>query len=1047
MRPLLSLKTLYRTPIRTILTFALIAAAAFALFSRVADYTIMSRELDRAGSFYRGTAILDTGIPDTSENYWRLAWLPDVTPPVLTSMQIEAFSSLPGVSSVDYRFMTAGFSDDISRYDVMSNQLLSYNSYADRFIVDITPIKVDDKDDLSILHFRLNHLLAGHPGLEIMTSINMLPWKLMLEDEPDYMFGEDFMQSLENGERYAMIGYFTGTSTMNRWLDTYYYNPQLQLPVVWSLDGYGDDYLELDEFSELRMYIDIINSASRTFDMIYTADMRSIPRFAEGLSIVTQGRLLSEEDTDACVISNELMRRYNLNIGDTITIELCDKLLEQNSEMGAMAIIPERYSTPLETVDLTIVGAYTDTDTLESRREKVHLGYSQQSIFVPSSLLPVDIPPNHAFKPGEVSFVVGNGRDISTFLEAALPLASEMGIELRFNDGGWLRVEESHDLSTNVSFISLIVFISAALTALLLSVYLFIRYSRVTYAIMRTLGTPRGKAQRSVLLPFFFLSALAIPLGGALGLTFPAQTALPVLESLAEAIPEYSIDTSVPAIVIAAFALGIAAVLILICALFMIKLGRTSPLMLLQNAAGGAKLRKSHDKSVETNMPVNSAHKPQSPAIIKGISHNTQNDAKHGYSAFRFTARHILRGIYRSKLKTGICLLLVVMVCGTMGTLTIMRDVYNDIYRNAEIKGYLTNGISDAVINALNNELITDVFYSGEYSGFGGFEYGFIADEKIAVDKLILTNDPVRFLEQAGIPDYTLHFDDASDNLLLSDKMLSVQMVIGSGLAEYLDLAIGDTINIADKYMFDEKLSEIEDYLSINTFLNHNQVYRERMTTVTANYTVAGILDCEGYEMSIFAPVGERAHKIIKTRGVGGIRLDKFSVPNIEFIVADNDNLQEAEDMLKQYTSMSATRSAYVRSVLDTAELDNAEWMTSLLGLLFPLSIAAALLIGVIATLIVINQSSREAAIMRVLGTTKLRTRTILVLEQVSLCIPGIALVIAGAALYDIDLLTRSIDALLLCCVLYMGTCALSAIVSSVLVTRRSALDLLQVKE
>ena len=48
MRPKLALKTLYRSPVRTVLTFILLAAVTFALFSQVIEYAIATREMKKA---------------------------------------------------------------------------------------------------------------------------------------------------------------------------------------------------------------------------------------------------------------------------------------------------------------------------------------------------------------------------------------------------------------------------------------------------------------------------------------------------------------------------------------------------------------------------------------------------------------------------------------------------------------------------------------------------------------------------------------------------------------------------------------------------------------------------------------------------------------------------------------------------------------------------------------------------------------------------------------------------------------------------------------
>ena len=65
MRKSMALKTMIRSPLKTLLTFLLIVAASFSLFSRVTDYAVTMRETKRAESFYHGVAALDNTLPET----------------------------------------------------------------------------------------------------------------------------------------------------------------------------------------------------------------------------------------------------------------------------------------------------------------------------------------------------------------------------------------------------------------------------------------------------------------------------------------------------------------------------------------------------------------------------------------------------------------------------------------------------------------------------------------------------------------------------------------------------------------------------------------------------------------------------------------------------------------------------------------------------------------------------------------------------------------------------------------------------------------------
>ena len=108
------------------------------------------------------------------------------------------------------------------------------------------------------------------------------------------------------------------------------------------------------------------------------------------------------------------------------------------------------------------------------------------------------------------------------------------------------------------------------------------------------------------------------------------------------------------------------------------------------------------------------------------------------------------------------------------------------------------------------------------------------------------------------------------------------------------------------------------------------------------------------------------------------------------------------------------------------------------------IAIAAALMIGIFGSGLVIMQSAQEAAFLRILGVTKKRARCMLVFEQVFLCIAGIAFVAAGAALYSPGMFARSADTLAACWLLYLAGCICGAFAAAMQVTRLRALELLQ---
>ena len=189
----LAMKSLLRSPARTLLTFVLLGAVSFAFFSQVVEYTVTSREFRKAAGQYAGIGTAEAahfnsnaffGVLSISRNtgcatYWpqyiyadpRVAglipeereWYNEYASDVervgrlapeeiryqpLTQGQIDKIAALPYISSVDARYMTAGVSDIYYRLDedaaadnVYEQTQLSnnyYYNYSARAVVEAT---------------------------------------------------------------------------------------------------------------------------------------------------------------------------------------------------------------------------------------------------------------------------------------------------------------------------------------------------------------------------------------------------------------------------------------------------------------------------------------------------------------------------------------------------------------------------------------------------------------------------------------------------------------------------------------------------------------------------------------------------------------------------------------------------------------------------------------------------------------------------------------------------------------------------------------------
>jgi len=113
----------------------------------------------------------------------------------------------------------------------------------------------------------------------------------------------------------------------------------------------------------------------------------------------------------------------------------------------------------------------------------------------------------------------------------------------------------------------------------------------------------------------------------------------------------------------------------------------------------------------------------------------------------------------------------------------------------------------------------------------------------------------------------------------------------------------------------------------------------------------------------------------------------------------------------------------------------------TLLTLLFPITVTISAIIGASLAILTMLQNAKFAAIMRVLGMGKLKTLTALWVGQIVLCMVGalIGLLIVTAIGLRNDLLSVILP--------YLTGAIVGTIIGAILITNRSPLDLLQVRE
>jgi ABC-type lipoprotein release transport system permease subunit len=1076
------------------------------LFFSAAEYIATARERERVVGFYQGTGAVEAAPAPKylPSDYWKIiadkstakAWQYPAygcdfslyaDPRVqynpygeevrknnyegLSKADIDAIGKLPYVTGTSVRYMTAGVSGSLPRADDGGN----YYNYTARLIAEVTlddeKIRADKSErgaysfhplgcgDFTVFagsqdcrdalrESRENGKVTAVGAFEfspdnaddsIIYGGDMEKTVIDIHMGESYyneIFSHDFLRSLVPGERYVIIcRYTTGPRS---WHSYYLTDPATtgRYPQIYPLKGLPDNYLDLDEFAPLRKLIEITNADLHTFDVVYTGDMSSIMRFAEKNMVITAGRMLTDEDSanknNVCVMNDRYMSQNSLKIGDRISLKLGDKLFEQNAQLGAVAVVPERYAdTFTEEKEFEIVGAYKDVDTKLQQATTLNWGYSVNTLFVPQSFLPVKVPDDHVVKPGEFSFVIDDPRNIKAFLAEASPIIEgKLGLTLVFTDGGWSELESQIDSAVTLAAVRLLLLCFCVAAAIILTVYLFIARKRKEYAIMRALGTPSRRANSSLYVPLAFLGIFALAAGNILGYARVGSRIEKVLAPFTQ--PGFRSETAVPGALVFICFICVFAALALATACMLRRIGKKPPLELLQMGTNRNAAEKSsrgpRDQIVQAGsvgralMPVREVSKIKTPAPASGK-----------FSAARhvgaYTARHIRRMPAKSLFSLGLALLLV----GTIGQFTVIRGVYGDLYENMDVKAYIADhGITvDNAINVASSPFVNAAYCENISLSLACYR------EKLRV---VMTNDVMRASAGAAKVEFLDGYDCSSFSKVDLVAGPANICVMDSGLMQSLSVKLGDKVRIHSTIIL---AMLIKDRFGIQTSVTGPdldkmlEIFAPVLDKLSVYYTVVGRASAVPAN-AVYVPV---------TKGLTPVLYyDEALMDYVECTLASPKNAEEFGRFAKSKIE-PAVGSMLSPFMMDTSEADNLLQSLYLLNTLYPIAVTAAVIMSGLFPGLIVLQSDREASIMRVLGTTKRRTRVILILEQAALCLTG--QLCAAALLFAVNGSSMAAYAATLgiAAIALLSGCIAGALVCSVIVTRRRILELLQAKE
>ncbi|MFA5873707.1 MAG: FtsX-like permease family protein [Anaerolineales bacterium] len=1048
-----------RKPFRSLLLLILFGLISFGFMTKAVGFILVQRETGVLGSYYRSIGVLEN-IKDPQSG--------DI------SAGIELIETSPYFAYGDKRELVSGVMAETYNQDWL---VCNCPSLTKRFPIEYWPnvystdiwfigelIKMEEvktwakKPENSktigyYLEFNIDTLFAAFP-------------ENARQDQPKgllFMFeGNEaaipLIQEMEVGQRYFIRSWKDLEQLDFGWENTHEANFKIK-PLddgqLWYIPIEQGASIDIGDpiMAPFKNEIDVLNENLHTLFIIATSDMSAMPTTQEASRhyYLTAGRWLNHQDdltrNKVIVVTEDFARIRGFELGDEITLTF-RPLTDTYSGLirdGVDSLNWRSYPTYQDTFE--IVGLYNRTT-----------GLPYYSYIPTSSLRPgfTSVTQNQFKVEIDYSFVLDSSRNETGFIQAYKAPLQELGISLNFleNNGPayWAAVDPiRRSLSADIQVFGLLMVV-----ALILAVFLYVMARKRDYAILRALGVPKKQANRQLMLPMLLLGGLGIILGGLPSWNYSlnqAKASLSTIPTPAGVSPSADLSPF--------FLAGLCAAIFLLLALFSwlgvfflankpvyeLLQGQTS-----QNKAGQKRTRTSASgqliPSLSSSLDSTVDHAVsirQEPPVSKA-----DPAARRKYtpsSLSRYVIHHVLRSRLKSFLTLAIALGFMLASGWIRQTMERSQLEVDRLYDTTVVE-------ADIVLADRSVKSTTEIPTAGS-----GIVYlktidsvlnsGFVKSSILEADTTwfkIVKLDP-----QDAFPGYyPVYAYDSPETFY-------------SGLADpgSLIFAAGWDMNL---FAEPRTLEEIQDKdvpalfpKSLLEQLQLNVGERVKITSQSSTtYTCVIVGQYAGWLATNI--------NTIKTQWInsgGDYILIPLSVleamegSQTKFTVAHFSLDPKKNRELPQFrTDMEKVMQDYggkLRFIIWDEELRivlaQLEKNISLLKVLYPVVIAVSVLIGAGLCFLLLLQATREAAIMRVLGTTRTAVRLALIIEPLILSIIG---VIIGLGISRFLWMTSDLvpaGPLLTGAGLYLAGVLAGVVIGAISVTNKKPIELLQVKE
>ena len=597
----------------------------------------------------------------------------------------------------------------------------------------------------------------------------------------------------------------------------------------------------------------------------------------------------------------------------------------------------------------------------------------------------------------------------------------------------------------------MLVFGVLMVVALVMAVFLYLMQRRRDYAILRALGVPAKQANRQIILPLIILGGFGIILGGLPSWNYSLNQANDVISTIptpAGVAPSATLNP--------VYLVGLCLATFLLLALFswvgVFFVANKPILEILQGQTYRAKGAKKQLNNNQFGQPIPSVVRARYIVPLHKDNTTLTSPRKyHPISLSQYMLHHMLRSRLKSFLTLAVAFGFILALGWIRQTMERSRIEVDRLYDTTVVQadiiladplrssseelstkgnGFVYRKTIDGVLNSgfvISRSLEADI----TWPEIGNFDT--ITETIVGRFPVYAYDSPEAFTSGLANPSsisFAAGWDMerfAQARTMEEIQQEGVPAVFPSRLLEQLQLEIGEKVRVIDP--------------TTNSF----------PSIIVGQYSGGRSFAVRGGKIPwTHSPSESILISLSSLESILGSHI-KYTVAHFVLDPAKNRELAQFRTEMEKVMQASGAGTDDLRFMIWDEELkvvvSQLDKNMSLLKVLYPVVMAVSVLIGAGLCFLLLLQATRDAAILRVLGTTRTAVRLALISEPLILSILGviIGLGIVGLVWRLENLATAG--PLLISAALYLAGVLIGLVLGAISVTNKKPIELLQVKE